>query len=51
MIFLGQQTYFNFNIYTELIFTDQAAFQIFLVKMMAPEAAAQIAVDKKGFLD
>ncbi|OJJ70164.1 hypothetical protein ASPBRDRAFT_32040 [Aspergillus brasiliensis CBS 101740] len=50
-VLVGQQTDFDFDAYAELTFADQAAFQTFSAKVMAPEAAAQIAADEEGFLD
>ncbi|GKZ72971.1 hypothetical protein AnigIFM60653_002039 [Aspergillus niger] len=50
-VLVGQQTDFDFDAYAELTFADQAAFQTFSSKVMAPEAAAQIAADEEGFLD
>lgn len=50
-VLVGQQTDFDFDAYAELTFADQVAFQRFSAKVMAPEAAAQIAADEEGFLD
>ncbi|KAI3008351.1 hypothetical protein CBS147482_5387 [Aspergillus niger] len=50
-VLVGRQTDFDFDAYAELTFADQTAFQTFSTKVMAPEAAAQIAADEEGFLD
>ncbi|PYI09517.1 hypothetical protein BO78DRAFT_394955 [Aspergillus sclerotiicarbonarius CBS 121057] len=50
-VLVGQQTDFDFDAYAELTFADQPAFQAFMAKVTAPEAAAQIAADEERFLD
>ncbi|PWY81597.1 hypothetical protein BO94DRAFT_146398 [Aspergillus sclerotioniger CBS 115572] len=50
-VLVGQQSDFDFDAYAELTFADQAAFQAFMARVTAPDAAAQIAADEETFLD
>lgn len=51
IVFAGEQSDFDFDAYAELTFASQEALQIFIAKVQAPDAAAQVAADEEKFLD
>ncbi|KAJ5665785.1 uncharacterized protein N7477_008233 [Penicillium maclennaniae] len=50
-VIVGLQSDFDFDAYAELTFEDKTAYDAFLAKVYAPEAAAKIAADEEKFLD
>ncbi|KAJ6171973.1 hypothetical protein N7470_001040 [Penicillium chermesinum] len=50
-VLVGQQSDFDFDVYAELTFSDEAELNAFSAKVYAPEAAARIAADEEKFLD
>lgn len=50
-LFLGQQSDFDFDAYTELTFASQEAVQAYVAKTSQPDIAATIAADEEKFLD
>ncbi|GAM33584.1 hypothetical protein TCE0_011r00590 [Talaromyces pinophilus] len=49
--FLGEQSNFDFDAYTELTFASQEALQAYVVKTSQADIAATIAADEEKFLD
>lgn len=50
-LFLGQQSDFDFDAYTELTYASQEAVHAYIAKTSQPEIAAAIAADEEKFLD
>jgi len=50
-VLFGNQTDFEYDAVSEVIFDDEKAFQVFFGRMSEKEAAAKFAADEKLFLD
>jgi len=50
-VFLGEQTDFEYDCCSEIIFEDEAAMHAFKDRMAEPERAARVAADEENFLD
>ena len=50
-LFLGEQSNFDFDAYTELTFASQETLQAYVVKTSQADIAATIAADEEKFLD
>lgn len=50
IIYVGVPEDFDYDVYAELVFDDQPAFDAFYARMREPDVAAQIAADEEKFI-